>query len=773
MQPTRVLRFEPFELDLADERLWLGTDPVPLTAKAFAVLQYLVENPQRLLTRNELFDAVWPHAYVSDGALTTCIRELRRALQDSARTPQFIETVRGRGYRFVAAVTMRPPEPVPDTAETPEATQESPPLQVPASSPTPSLADSVTDAEAPQRAPSPSTATPRLSPVADRRQLTVLCCALVDATALSEQLDPEDLHEVLSCYHAACVEVIERFGGYVAQYLGDGLLTYFGYPDVYEDAARRAVHAGLGIRRAMEALNHHLEPSYKLSLVTRIGIHTGLVVIGDVGTGSRVEQLAVGIVPNLAAHLQAIATPDAILVSAATYQLIDGYFVCQALGETSLRGVSQPLSVYQVLQESSAQTRLDVAMVKGLTPLVGRTREVEVLLERWAQVRDGMGQVVTLSGEAGIGKSRLVQILDEHIADEPHLRLECRSSPYDQHTALDPVTQLFLDALNWQPEDGLSEKLDKLEIVLSQYHLPLSELVPLLANLLSLPLSEDHYPPLALSPQQQRQKIMEVFLLILLEQAVHQPVLLIVKDLHWSDASTIAFLTLLVNQVPTVPIYALFTYRPSFQPPWGSRSYLTDMTLNRLSHDDAAQMVTWNAGGKHLPHEMMQHLSGAADGVPLFIEEMTKGILQAGILREREDHYELPGPLPPVAIPPTLQDSLMARIDHLDLAKDVWQLGAVIGRQFTYEVLQAISPWDAQVLQRDHCTGQKIKIADIVDKYDALAPLTHSRAASGSRAAPLACLVDLRGCFESDQIHSEKHSWLGVYVFLYESVSDH
>ncbi len=694
MQPTPVLLFEPFELNIVDERLWLGTEPVPLTAKAFAVLRYLAEHPQRLLTRNELFDAVWPQTYVSDGALTACIRELRRALQDSAQAPRYIETVRGRGYRFVVEVTRRPHEFTADTVDAPKAAQGS----LSASS---FASPDGGDAESLRSTPETSAAPPRLSPVADRRQLTVLFCDLAGSTALSEQLDPEDLHEVLGHYHAACVKVIERFGGHVAQYLGDGLLIYFGYPHAYEDGARRAVYTGLGILRAMVELNRHLESSYRLSLVTRIGIHTGLVVMGDVGAGSRVEQLAVGIVPNLAARLQAIAASDTLLVSAATYELIEGYFVCQALGEQTLSGLSQPISVYRVLRESSAQTRLDVAAVKGLTPLVGRAREVELLLDRWAQVRGGMGQVVTLSGEAGIGKSRLVQILGKHIADEPHLRLECRSSPYDQHTALYPITQLFLRALNWQPEDTSREKLDKLEAVLSQYDLPVPELVPIFANLLSLSLPDDRYPPTEFSPHQQRHKMMEAFLLLLLEQAAQQPVLLIVEDLHWSDVSTIEFLTLLIDQVPTTTLYALLTYRPSFQPPWGSRSYLTQLTLNRLSHDDVAQMVTWNAGGKHLLHEVMQHVSGAADGVPLFIEEMTKAILQANLLRERQDHYELSGPLPPVTIPATLHDSLMARVDQLGLAKEVWQLGAVIGRQFTYEVVKTISPWDDQILQRE------------------------------------------------------------------------
>lgn len=305
MQSIDILLFESFQLDLADERLWRDAELVPLTAKSFAVLRHLAERPKRLVTRDDLFDAIWPQTYVSDGALRACIRELRRALKDSAQTPRFIETVRGRGYRFVADVTTRPGEPA-STTDTTQSAQDQLTSALPLSSPSSITDGRAIDAPPQQHTPIPASAT-QSSPAAERRQLTILFCDLVGSTALSEQLDPEELHEVLRAYHAACVGVIERFAGHVAQYLGDGILVYFGYPHAYEDASRRAVHTGLDIVREIEVLNRHLERHYGLTLAVRIGLHTGVVVIGDIGSGSHVEQLAIGTAPNIAARLQDLA----------------------------------------------------------------------------------------------------------------------------------------------------------------------------------------------------------------------------------------------------------------------------------------------------------------------------------------------------------------------------------------------------------------------------------------------------------------------------------
>jgi class 3 adenylate cyclase len=439
------------------------------------------------------------------------------------------------------------------------------------------------------------------APEAERRQLTVMFCDLVDSTRLSSQLDPEDYREVVREYQKVCTEVIQRYDGHIAQYLGDGLLVYFGYPVAHEEDAHRAVYAGLGILDAMKALNTSLKRAKDVQLALRLGIHTGLVVVGEMGGVGRQEQLALGETPNVAARMQGLAAPDTVVISSTTYRLIQGYFDCQELGEQTLRGVSQPMPVYQVLQESGMQSRLDVASTRGLTPLVGRESEVTLLLERWEQVKDGQGQVILLSGEAGIGKSRLVQVLKDHVAEEPHTRWECRSSPYYQNTALYPITDLFQRALHWRQDDSPEVKLEKLETALSQYRLPLEESVQLFAPLLSLQVPAERYPPLTLSPQRQRQKTLESIVAILLDLAEREPVLFILEDLHWTDPTTLEFLSLVVEQAPTTATYTLLTCRPEFQPSWSHRSYLTEITVNRLSREQIEQMATCVAGGKMLP----------------------------------------------------------------------------------------------------------------------------------------------------------------------------
>jgi class 3 adenylate cyclase len=360
----------------------------------------------------------------------------------------------------------------------------------------------------PQSVEPPVTLAPRLGtttvtppepqpPEAERRQLTVLFCDLVDSTVLASQLDPEELREVVRAYQETGAKVIARFEGHIAQYLGDGLLVYFGYPLAHEDDAQRAVRAGLGIVEALGQLNTRLAQERGVHLAVRLGIHTGLVVVGEVGGGTRQEQLALGETPNLAARLQSIAAPNTLVISAATLQLLRGFFTYQSLGTSVLKGLSQPVEVYQVLHESMARSRLEAAGSIGLTPLVGREQEVALLRERWAQVKEGMGQVVLLSGEAGIGKSRLVQVLKEQVATEPQAWLTpCQCSPYHQNTALYPMIDLLERvALRFEREESPQQKLSKLEGFLVQYGLPLAEAVPLFASLLSLPLTADYAPP--------------------------------------------------------------------------------------------------------------------------------------------------------------------------------------------------------------------------------------------------------------------------------------
>jgi TOMM system kinase/cyclase fusion protein len=551
--------------------------------------------------------------------------------------------------------------------------------------------------EAPLAAPPPE---PHPSD-AERRQLTVLFCDLVESTVLAARLDPEELREVVQAYQETCAKVIARYEGHIAQYLGDGLLVYFGYPLAHEDDAQRAVRAGLGIVEAMAQLNARLTQERGVSLAVRLGCHTGLVVVGDVGGGARHEQLALGETPNLAARLQGLAAPNTLVISAATFHLLGGFFACQPLGTPLLKGFVQPLAVYRVLYESMARSRLEAVGALGLTPLVGREQEVRLLQERWAQVKDGLGQVVLLSGEAGIGKSRLVQGLMEHVATEPQAWLTpCQCSPYYQNSALYPMIELLERvALRFEREESPEQKLSKLEGFVVQYGLPLAEVVPLFAALLSLPLTAD-YVPLTVSPEQQKQKTLQALLTIMLRIAAQQPMLFVMEDLHWVDPSTLELLSLLVDQGPTARILALFTFRPDFSPPWTGRSYLTQVTLPRLPRRQAAEMTGWVAHGKALPAEVMEQVVAKTDGVPLFVEELTKMVLESGLLQDQEDRYALTGPLPALAIPATLHDSLMARLDRLAAVKGLAQLGATLGREFSYALLQAVSSWDEGTLRR-------------------------------------------------------------------------
>jgi TOMM system kinase/cyclase fusion protein len=538
-------------------------------------------------------------------------------------------------------------------------------------------------------------------PEAERRQLTVLFCDLVDSTALASQLDPEELREVIRAYQDTCAKVIARFEGHIAQLLGDGLLVYFGYPRAHEDDAQRAVRAALGIVEAMGQLNTRLTDERGVHLAVRLGCHTGVVVVGEMGSGTRQEQLALGETPNLAARLQGMAAPNTLVVSAATFQLLGGFFACQLLGAPLLKGFAQPVEVYQVLYESMARSRLEAAGNSGLTPFVGREQELGVLRERWGQVKEGSGHVVLLSGEAGIGKSRLVQLLKEHVADDPQAWLTpCQCSPYYQNTALYPMIELLERVvLRFERDETPEQKVRKLEGLVVQYGLPLPETVPLLAALLWLPLTDD-YTPLTMSPEQQKQQTLRVLLAIQLRIAAQQPVLFVMEDLHWVDPTTLEFLSLLVDQGPTARILALWTFRPDFSPPWTGRTHLTHVTLPRLPQRQAAQMISRVAHGKTLPAEVVEQVAAKTDGVPLFLEELTKMVLESTLLQEREESYELTGLLPPLAIPTTLHDSLMARLDRLAAVKGLAQLAATLGREFSYELLHEVSPQDEGTLQR-------------------------------------------------------------------------
>src|SRR5262249_35837178 len=533
----------------------------------------------------------------------------------------------------------------------------------------------------------------------ERRQLTVLFCDLVGSTQISGHLDPEDLRTVVRAYQEAAAEVIARYEGHIAQYLGDGLLVYFGYPTAHEDDARRAVHTGLGIVQAIATLNTRLAAQHGIQLAVRLGIHTGPVVVGVMGGGGRHEHLALGETPNIAARLEGLAPANTVVLSAVTARLVRGTFALEELGTPTLYGGAEPMQVSRVRGLLATLSRDEEFVTAGVPLLVGREEESGLLRRRWEQSKAGLGQVVFISGEAGIGKSALVEGLRAQVRAEGLPRLAFRCSPYYTNSTLYPVIAYIEHLLQFEPDDPPETKLSKLEAGLKSSGLPLAEAVPLFAGLLSMPLPAERYAALTVTPQQQKQQMLDALVAWMVAEAERQPALVTWEELHWADPTTLEALGMVIEQAPTVPMLHVLTYRPEFSPPCPQRSHITPIVLNRLESRQVETLMTQRAGGKTLPLEVVQHIIAKTDGVPLYVEELTKMLLASALLREEADQYVLTGALRTVAIPDTLQDALMARLDQLSTAKEVAQLGSVLGREFAYELLQAIPPLARATLQ--------------------------------------------------------------------------
>ncbi|NCF82813.1 MAG: AAA family ATPase, partial [Proteobacteria bacterium] len=529
---------------------------------------------------------------------------------------------------------------------------------------------------------------------AERRQLTVMFRDLVGSTSLAERLDPEDFRDIIRSYQDACAGAISRYEGYVARYVGDGLLVYFGFPRAHEDDAERAVRSALGILAAVDKLSSRLGQT----LEVRIGIATGRVVVGDiVGDGAAQEQAVVGETPNLAARLQGLATPNSVVIAAGTRDLVGDQFRFEDLGSRTLKGISDAVRAWRVTGERAVESRFGAAHAGRLTKFVGREQEVELLLERWRQARAGEGQVVLLSGEAGIGKSRITDTLRSRLADEKHIRIQYQCSPHHTNSPLYPAIQQLNFAADIKPEDTPETQLDKLEALVEQSSAS-PDLVPLLAALLSIPCSDRH-PPLEMTPQEQKQRTMQALIGLFEGLAKLQPVLFVLEDAHWIDPTTAEHMELVVDRVRTLPAFMLVTHRPEFEAPWTGHAHCTVLALNRLGRDACTALISGVTGGREFPGEVLEQIVTKTDGVPLFVEELTKTVLESELLVLEADRYVLSGPLPPLAIPSTLQDSLMARLDRLEGVKEIGQVGAAIGREFSHALLDAVSPLHGRELE--------------------------------------------------------------------------
>ena len=524
---------------------------------------------------------------------------------------------------------------------------------------------------------------PKPQDTAERRQVTVMFSDLVGSTALSARMDPEDLREVISAYQKCVAETVQRFGGFVAKYMGDGVLIYFGYPQAHEDDAERAVRAGLELVAAVGALKTHAP------LQTRVGIATGLVVVGDlIGSGASQEQAIVGETPNLAARLQGVAEPNSVVIAESTRKLVGNLFELEDLGPQDLKGISGPVRAWAALRPASVEGRFEAFHASGLTELVGREEELDLLLRRWSKAKTGEGQVVLLSGEPGIGKSRLTAALLERLAAEPHTRLRYFCSPQHTDSAFYPIISQMERAAGLAHDDTTQAKLDKLDAVLAQTSTPIQD-AALFAEMLSLP-NDGRYPALDLAPEERRQKTQEALTAQLAGLTRQRPVLMIVEDAHWVDPTSLEVFGRTVDQIKTLPVLLIVTFRPEFDAPWAGRSHVTSLALNRLGEREAAAIIARIVGNKDLPADVTAEIVERTDGIPLFVEEMTKAVLEA----ESEDEARQTAaamPSPALAVPASLHASLMARLDRLGPAKEVAQIGAAIGREFSHSLLAAVA----------------------------------------------------------------------------------
>ena len=523
----------------------------------------------------------------------------------------------------------------------------------------------------------------------ERRQLTVMFIDLVGATSLSGRLDPEMLREILRAYQSVCAGAIARFGGHVQQYAGDGVFAYFGYPVAYDDAARRAVHAGQSLLAGLRDLASRMRAEHGVELLARIGLHTGLVVVGEMGAGETREAGAiVGETPNVAARVQSAARPGSLVLSSATRRLIEPWFQLQSLGQHELKGVSEPLELFEVID--AADERPHAAAPLSAAPFVGRDLELRNLLKRWETARSGEGHVVLVSGDGGIGKSRLLAALRERVSAAASGWRSLHCSPFYQNSALQPMIELIERGLATVPDEVAEDRLDKLECLLRPFGMSDDATIALYADLLGVSRSGRIAVP-ELTPEQRKKNMLAAMVAWLAADARRQPLVLVVEDLHWIDASTRELLGLILDQIVGMPVLAVFTFRPEFVPAWALRSHVSTMPLGRLVRGEIEELALSTTGGRPFPEALLDEIAARTDGVPLFVEELCKALLATGVVIEHRGRLELARALKGTEIPATLRDSLTARLDRLGGAKAVAQLASVLGRDFGYALLRAVS----------------------------------------------------------------------------------
>ena len=695
-----IYRFKDYILDENRHELRRADEAISIEPRVFQILLYLLQNRDRVVYKEELLQQCWPDIFVSDSALTRCLTKLRRAVYSGDGAHAIIKTVHRQGYRFVADATIVSHE---DLASDilPAASGDVASISVDASAlalPLHLSSNQSAIARIPQDRVVPAAENPQM---AERRQLTILSCALIGAVQLAEQLDLEVFHEIMRTFHASCTAIVLQFSGHIAQRLDDSLLVYFGYPQAHEHDVQRAVRAGLALVESSRSSLSALACIPEGAPGIRIGIHTGVVVVEPPSNEDGLPLLAVGATSMVAVGLRGLAAPNAVVISETTARLVEGYFVWHLLGVKTLPGQLQPLALYQIMGEGEQQTPLEVSAIRGLTPFVGRTTELALLQERWSQVQDGLGQVIVLSGEAGIGKSRLVHVFREMIADASPICMECRCSPYHQHTPLYPVIDWLRRRLQQEDASTKDEQVKTLEQLVQRARLDVWESVSLLASLLGLSLPTDRYPPLTLTLQKKRQRSLEALLAIVLTIAEQKPVLFVFEDLHWIDPTTLEWLGLLIDQGPTTSLMTLLTCRPTFQSPWSRRTHVTSLTLNRFARQQATEMVQYLTAKTSLPPSVVEQVILTADGVPLFMEEVTKLVVETDTTLSRAGSGAIRDAKLTASIPMTLQDSLMARLDQVGVGKRTAQLGAVIGREFSFFLMKAVSPLTEEMLESD------------------------------------------------------------------------